>query len=175
MEINPDRAYALSLRGVARDAALGYGVAFRDPADLLPVDAGRGRVVPGARRRPGRLPGVRRPARSPASTPTAPTPRWLARRVQLAGMRPISLAVDVTNYVMLELGQPIHGYDRDRLRGPIVVRRARPGETLRTLDGEERRARPRGPADHRRPRPDRAGRGDGWRVHRDLGATTSRW
>ena len=46
------------------------------------------------------------------STPTAPTPRWMARRVQLAGMRPISLAVDVTNYVMLELGQPIHGYDQ---------------------------------------------------------------
>jgi phenylalanyl-tRNA synthetase beta chain len=71
--------------------------------------------------------------------PTAPTPRWLARRIQLAGMRPISLAVDVTNYVMLELGQPIHGYDRDRLRGAIVVRRAQPGETLRTLDGQDRR------------------------------------
>ena len=49
--------------------------------------------------------------------PAAPTPAWMARRIQLAGMRPISLAVDVTNYVMLELGQPIHGYDRDKLAG----------------------------------------------------------
>ncbi len=53
-------------------------------------------------------------------------------------MRPISLAVDVTNYVMLELGNPIHGYDGDRLQGPIVVRRARQGETLTTLDGTRR-------------------------------------
>jgi phenylalanyl-tRNA synthetase beta chain len=71
--------------------------------------------------------------------PTAPTPHWLARRVQLAGMRPISLAVDITNYVMLELGQPIHGYDGDRLAGPIVVRRAAEGETLTTLDDVKRK------------------------------------
>ena len=66
--------------------------------------------------------------------PTRPSPRWLARRVQLAGMRSISLAVDITNYVMLETGQPIHAYDRDRLDGPIVVRRAQDGEKLTTLD-----------------------------------------
>ena len=70
--------------------------------------------------------------------PAAPTPAWMARRIQLAGMRPISLAVDVTNYVMLELGQPIHGFDRDKLAGPIVVRRAREGERLPTLDGADR-------------------------------------
>ena len=70
--------------------------------------------------------------------PAAPTPAWMARRIQLAGMRPISLAVDVTNYVMLELGQPIHGFDRDKLAGPIVVRRARAGERLTTLDGADR-------------------------------------
>ena len=70
--------------------------------------------------------------------PSAPTPDWLATRVRLAGMRPISLAVDVTNYVMLELGRPIHGYDGDRLRGPLVVRRAREGERLTTLDGADR-------------------------------------
>ena len=63
-----------------------------------------------------------------------PSPRWLSRRVQLAGMRSISLAVDVTNYVMLETGQPIHAYDADRLDGPIVVRKATDGEKLTTLD-----------------------------------------
>jgi phenylalanyl-tRNA synthetase beta chain len=135
-EINPDRAYALSMRGVAREAALGYEATYRDPADRptpVPNDAGY----------PVR---VEDPAGCPVFVtrtvtgfdPQAPTPRWLARRVQLAGMRPISLAVDITNYVMLELGQPIHGYDGDKLSGPIVVRRAEPGEKLTTLDGVAR-------------------------------------
>jgi len=136
MEINPDRAYALSLRGVAREAALGFGAPYRDPADRptpTPNDEGYPVVVDD-------------PAGCPVFVtrtvtgfdPSAPTPRWLARRVQLAGMRPISLAVDVTNYVMLELGQPIHGYDGDKLAGAIRVRRAAEGERLRTLDGVER-------------------------------------
>ncbi|HJR39058.1 MAG TPA: phenylalanine--tRNA ligase subunit beta, partial [Nocardioidaceae bacterium] len=135
-EINPDRAYALSLRGVAREAAIAYGVRFRDPANRdvpmpndhgypVRVDAPDGCPVFATRTVTG-------------FDPTAPTPRWLARRVQLAGMRPISLAVDVTNYVMLELGQPIHGYDGDKLSGPIVVRRAEAGETLTTLDDVKR-------------------------------------
>jgi phenylalanyl-tRNA synthetase beta chain len=135
-EINPDRAYALSLRGVAREAALAYDAPFRDPADRKvpdPNDDGYPVVVDD-------------PAGCPVFVartvtgfdPQAPTPGWLARRLQQAGMRPISLAVDVTNYVMLELGQPIHGYDRDRLAGPIRVRRATPGERLTTLDGVTR-------------------------------------
>jgi phenylalanyl-tRNA synthetase beta chain len=132
LEINPDRAYALSLRGIAREAAIAYGVDFHDPAvrDVPP---------PGDRGYPVR---VEAPEACPVFTtrtvtgfdPAAPTPRWLARRIQLAGMRPISLAVDITNYVMLELGQPVHGYDGDRLAGPIVVRRATEGEQLTTLD-----------------------------------------
>jgi phenylalanyl-tRNA synthetase beta chain len=135
-EINPDRAYALSLRGVAREAAIAYQVGFHDPAEIgfppaddagypVRVDDMDGCPVFAARTVTG-------------FDPSAPTPRRLARRVQLAGMRPISLAVDVTNYVMLELGQPIHGYDRAKLAGPIVVRRARPGERLTTLDGATR-------------------------------------
>ncbi len=135
-EINPDRAYALSLRGVAREAALGFGAAFHDPADRpvpAPNDAGYPVVVDDPQGCPVFV------ARTVTGfDPAAPTPAWLARRVQLAGMRPISLAVDVTNYVMLELGQPIHGYDGDRLSGPIRVRRAAPGERLTTLDGVDR-------------------------------------
>jgi phenylalanyl-tRNA synthetase beta chain len=135
-EINPDRAYALSLRGVAREAALAYGAAYTDPADRKVPDANDD----------GYPVVVDDPAGCPVFVtrtvtgfdPGASTPDWLARRVQQAGMRPISLAVDVTNYVMLELGQPIHGYDRDKLSGPIRVRRATPGERLTTLDGVTR-------------------------------------
>jgi phenylalanyl-tRNA synthetase beta chain len=131
-EINPDRAYALSLRGLAREAALAYGVLFHDPATRTvpaPNDAGYPVHVEAEDGCP-----VFATRTVTGFDPSAPTPRWLARRIQLAGMRPISLAVDVTNYVMLELGQPIHGYDGDKLRGPIGVRRAKPGERLTTLD-----------------------------------------
>jgi phenylalanyl-tRNA synthetase beta chain len=136
MEINPDRAYALSIRGVAREAALGFGAPYRDPAQRdVPEPNGEGYPVV-----------VDAPDGCPVFVtrtvtgfdPAAPTPSWLARRIQLAGMRPISLAVDVTNYVMLELGQPIHGYDGDKLSGPIRVRRATAGERLTTLDGVQR-------------------------------------
>lgn len=135
-EINPDRAYALSLRGVAREAALGFGVPFADPADReTPAPNGEG--YPVVVEDPGGCPVF--VARTVSGfDPAAPTPRWLARRIQLAGMRPISLAVDITNYVMLELGHPIHGYDLDRLAGPIRVRRAEAGEKLTTLDGSAR-------------------------------------
>jgi len=131
-EINPDRAYALSLRGLAREAALALDVPFHDPAvrDVpTPNDAGYPVRVEAEDGCP-----VFATRTVTGFDPSAPTPRWLARRIQLAGMRPISLAVDITNYVMLELGQPIHGYDGDKLSGPIVVRRAMPGERLTTLD-----------------------------------------
>ncbi|TFI42978.1 phenylalanine--tRNA ligase subunit beta, partial [Micrococcus endophyticus] len=67
-----------------------------------------------------------------------PTPPWMAARLRLAGIRSISLPVDISNYVMWELGQPLHFYDAQKLAGEIVVRRARAGETLRTLDDKER-------------------------------------
>ena len=132
LEITADRGYALSMRGVARDAAIG-GLPWRDPADVeVPETSGHGYPVQ-----------VEDDDACPVFAAvtvtgldaTAPTPHWMAQRAHLAGMRSISLPVDVTNYVMLELGQPIHGYDRSALRGPIVVRRARAGEKLRTLDG----------------------------------------
>jgi phenylalanyl-tRNA synthetase beta chain len=135
-EINPDRAYALSLRGIAREAAIAYDVPFHDPAHRdvpAPNDAG----YPVRIEAPDGCP-VFATRTVTGFDPSAPTPRHIARRVQLAGMRPISLAVDITNYVMLELGQPIHGYDGDRLAGPIVVRRATEGERLTTLDAVTR-------------------------------------
>ena len=116
-EINPDRAYALSLRGVAREAALAFDAPFTDPA-LRDVPAAERRRLPGAGRGPRRLPGLRGPHRHRLRPDRADAAAGWPGGVQLAGMRPISLAVDVTNYVMLELGQPIHGYDGDRLAGP---------------------------------------------------------
>ena len=135
-EINPDRAYALSLRGVAREAAMGFGTAYTDPCL-------RDAPVPNADGYPVRVEDAAGCPVFVARTvtgfdPTAESPAWLRNRVRLAGMRPISLAVDVTNYVMLETGRPIHGYDGDRLQGPIVVRRATLGERLTTLDGVTR-------------------------------------
>ncbi|GAB3194867.1 phenylalanine--tRNA ligase subunit beta [Nocardioides hungaricus] len=135
-EINPDRAYALSLRGIAREAALAYDAPYRDPAERTvpePNDAG----YPVEIDDPAGCP-VFVARRVTGFDPAAPTPDWMARRLTQAGMRPISLAVDVTNYVMLETGRPIHGYDADRLRGTIRIRRAREGERLTTLDGAER-------------------------------------
>jgi len=138
-EINPDRAYALSLRGVARDTALAFaasGATFTDPADrpVPPADDAGPRVVVDE---PGGCP-VFVARLVEGFDPTAPTPDFMARRITQAGMRPISLAVDVTNYVMLELGRPIHGYDADLVRGALRVRRASEGEELTTLDGTAR-------------------------------------
>ncbi|MGK5499787.1 phenylalanine--tRNA ligase subunit beta [Streptomyces sp. URMC 125] len=138
--VTPDRGYCLSMRGIAREAAIAYGLPLRDPALLdVPVPNGHGHPVQiedrlGCDRFTARtVTGVRPDARSPI---------WLQRRLQKAGMRPISLAVDITNYVMLELGQPLHAYDRSRVNGTIGVRRARAGEKLTTLDGTKRELHP---------------------------------
>ncbi|MFI1355606.1 phenylalanine--tRNA ligase subunit beta [Streptomyces sp. NPDC020898] len=134
--VTPDRGYALSLRGIARETAIAYGLPLRDPA-LLDVPA------PNAYGYPVQVSDPFACDRFTARTvtgldPDAHSPIWLKRRLQKAGMRPISLAVDVTNYVMLELGQPLHAYDRSRVQGAIGVRRAEPGEKLTTLDGVTR-------------------------------------
>lgn len=144
LEINvtPDRGYCFSLRGVAREYAQATGVAFRDPADVqLPDAAGPGyevRVEDDAPLR-GRAGCDRYVARVIRGVdPSRPSPFWMQRRLRQAGMRPISLAVDATNYVMLATGQPLHAFDLDTLGGAIVVRRARPGERHTTLDDVER-------------------------------------
>ncbi|MBV9059294.1 MAG: phenylalanine--tRNA ligase subunit beta [Pseudonocardiales bacterium] len=133
LAITPDRGYCLSARGLARELAVAFDVPYRDPA-LLEVPPAQAPSWPvhieddqGCRRFVVRqLSGLH---------PGAESPWWMRRRLYLAGMRPISLAVDVTNYVMLELGQPMHAFDAGKLDGDLVVRRATEGEKLITLDG----------------------------------------
>jgi phenylalanyl-tRNA synthetase beta chain len=137
LAITPDRGYCLSMRGIAREMGTGLGVAWRDPGALTP---------PAWSGEPAWQVAVEDADRCDRFSmialegldPTAPSPWWMRRRLAQSGVRSISLAVDVTNYVMLELGQPMHAFDRDRVRGPIVVRRAREGERLTTLDGADR-------------------------------------
>ncbi|MEO6999451.1 MAG: phenylalanine--tRNA ligase subunit beta [Terracoccus sp.] len=147
--VTPDRGYCLSVRGLAREYWHSQGSpvgGYRDPAavaaapgndgghpvrldDDAPIDGNAGcdrfvaRVVRGL-------------------DPTRPTPAWMQKRLTQMGMRPISLAVDVTNYVMLAVGQPLHAYDLGKLDGAVVVRRARVAETLTTLDDVARNLRP---------------------------------
>ncbi|MFJ5520230.1 phenylalanine--tRNA ligase subunit beta [Streptomyces griseoluteus] len=134
--VTANRGDCLSIRGVARETAIAYGLPLRDPA-LIDVPA------PNAYGYPVKVSDPMGCDRFTARTvtglsPDARSPIWLRRRLQKVGMRPVSLAVDVTNYVMMELGQPLHAYDRTSVQGAIGVRRAEEGEKLRTLDGVER-------------------------------------
>ncbi|ROS24948.1 phenylalanyl-tRNA synthetase beta subunit [Rathayibacter sp. PhB127] len=146
VNVTPDRGYAFSIRGIAREYAHATGADFRDPALAItaPERLDSAPVFPVAvedeapiRGRVGSSVFVTRVVRG--IDPSLPTPPWMIARLRLAGVRSISLVVDITNYVMFELGQPLHGYDLERLEGGIVVRRARSGETLETLDGQIRR------------------------------------
>ena len=136
--ITPNYARALSILGVAREVAALLGTNVKLPADTFsptgPTVEGRVTVT------------VETPDLCPRFTATLiegieirPSPSWMQRRLTLAGMRPISNVVDVTNYVMLELGQPSHAFDADKvLDQHLIVRRARAGESLTTLDGKQR-------------------------------------
>jgi len=137
LEVNltPNRGDCMGMAGIAREAAVLTGAPLSGPAmqpvaaqssDSFPVE-----LVPGAgcaRFAARVIRGVR---------PDAQAPLWMRERLRRSGLRPISAVVDVTNYVMLELGQPMHAYDLRELEGGIVVRRARPGEVLRLLDGRD--------------------------------------
>ncbi|MDT4939330.1 MAG: phenylalanyl-tRNA synthetase beta chain [Pseudonocardiales bacterium] len=133
--VTPDRGYCFSVRGIAREAATAYGVAFHDPADV-----GRPVEVSGlATSRQAQLEDPTGCDRYVMCTvegfdPNARSPLSMRLRLNLAGMRPVALAVDITNYLMLELGQPLHAFDADKLTGDVVVRRAAAGERLETLD-----------------------------------------
>ncbi|WP_171113484.1 MULTISPECIES: phenylalanine--tRNA ligase subunit beta [Streptomyces] len=135
--VTANRGDCLSIRGVAREAAIAYGLPLRDPA-LLDVPAPNAYGYPVKVSEP--MGCDRFTARTVSGLhPEARSPIWLKRRLQKVGMRPISLAVDVTNYVMMELGQPLHAYDRGLVQGTIGVRRAEEGEKIVTLDGVERK------------------------------------
>jgi len=135
--VTANRGDCLSIRGVARETAIGYGLPLRDPA-LLDVPGPNAFGYPVQVSDP--LGCDRFTARTVTGlSPETRSPLWLQRRLQKVGMRPISLAVDVTNYVMMELGQPLHAYDRTLVQGTIGVRRAEEGEQIVTLDGTTRK------------------------------------
>ncbi|MEY4899445.1 MAG: hypothetical protein RL294_1256, partial [Actinomycetota bacterium] len=141
INVTPDRGYAMSIRGVAREYAHATGVAFNDPAAAVTVTAGSGFPVTIDDKTPIRgavgctgfvtrvVRGLDRSRRTPA---------WMIKRLALMGIRSISLPVDISNYVMMELGQPTHTYDLTKLTGGITVRRATKGEKLTTLDEQVR-------------------------------------
>jgi phenylalanyl-tRNA synthetase beta chain len=135
LKLTPNRPDCLGLLGLAHDVAALFGSHVKMPAQAdAPVtgNARRGIRLEAGKDAPrylGRIiEGIDLAAR---------TPLWLAERLRRAGLRPISAVVDVTNYVMLELGQPLHAFDNDKLDGDIVVRHARDGETLKLLNGSE--------------------------------------
>lgn len=136
--VTPNRGDCLSLLGVAREVAALYDAELRfpEPPGSEPVgEAGWWTDV--TIEAPDLCP--RYAARLVRGVVIGPSPDWMQRRLEAAGMRPINNVVDVTNYVMLEVGQPLHAFDLDKLdEGRIVVRRARAGETVQTLDGEPR-------------------------------------
>ena len=148
-DVTANRPDCMSMAGVAREIAVVYGLPFRAPSMRVGA-AGPGAPDAGAPAPPSPLPAMPITIESPdlcaryvgavADVTIAPSPAWMADRLSACGVRPISNVVDITNYVLLELGQPLHAFDHARLAGPaIVVRRARPGESLTTLDGRPRR------------------------------------
>lgn len=135
IDVTPDLGHCLSMRGIARELAVVNGLAFTDRYRApLPAPVAEGYPV--------ELDSERCSAFTALTIegvdPSAPTPKVIVDRLRASGVRSISLAVDVTNYVMLDSGQPLHAYDADKLAGPIRVRTATEGEQLVTLDGQTR-------------------------------------
>lgn len=137
--VNPDRGYALSIRGVAREIAGAFGLKFTDPADQLRglnFDKSGSGVKPKIEDKDSASVFYLRTLSDFDSK--ASTPLWMRRRIEKMGMRSISLVVDVTNYVMLELGQPLHAFDRKKIKGDLKVAKAGKSAKFVTLDGQER-------------------------------------
>jgi len=137
LELQPNRPDCMGVVGVARELAAVQRVALREPTmaklrwDLDPKRLAVRIEDPEGCRRFG--------AALLENVTVGPSPKWMQERLIAAGMRPIHNAVDITNYVMLEIGQPLHAYDADHLKGSaLVARHAHAGESLRTLDGVDR-------------------------------------
>lgn len=135
LKLTPNRADCFSIRGIAFDVAAALGAQVR-PFDAAPVAATSAATLPvelnagaDAPRYCGRV--------IEGLNPNATSPSWLTEKLKRCGLRPISPLVDITNLVMLELGQPMHAFDADRLAGPIGVRHGRVGETVKLLDERE--------------------------------------
>lgn len=135
ISVNPDRGYALSIRGLARELAGALDLEFKDPAITVKLDKSSG-DVPAATIEDGALEIYLRSVSHVATD--AKTPLWMRRRIEKCGMRSISLPVDITNYLMLELGQPLHAFDSTLIKGALKTRNAKSEERLKTLDGVER-------------------------------------
>ena len=137
--VNPDRGYALSIRGIAREVAGSLGLKFTDPVDSLRTlkfaETGKGVTAKIADKSTASVFYLRTLSNF---DPKATTPIWMRRRIEKMGMRSISLVVDVTNYVMLELGQPLHAFDKSKIKGGLTVKRAGKAQKFVTLDGQER-------------------------------------
>jgi len=137
--VNPDRGYALSIRGIAREVAGSLGLTFTDPVDALRSlkfsETGKGVSAKIEDKSSASVFYLRTMSNF---DPKATTPLWMRRRIEKMGMRSISLVVDVTNYVMLELGQPLHAFDKSKIKGGLTVKRAGKVQKFVTLDGQER-------------------------------------
>ena len=137
----PNRADMMSMTGVAREVAAIVGGQSSMPASEYAESGGATSEVVSVRIDDPAL-CARYIATVIEGVTVGPSPEWMQARLRAAGQRPINNVVDVTNYVMLELGQPLHAFDLDRVEGEVGVRTAKPGETLRTLDGVERALTP---------------------------------
>ena len=137
--VNPDRGYALSIRGIAREVAGSLDLKFTDPVDALRnlkfKETGKGVSATIGDKSSASVFYLRTLSNF---DPKATTPIWMRRRIEKMGMRSISLVVDVTNYVMLELGQPLHAFDKSKIKGGLTIKRAGTAQKFKTLDGVER-------------------------------------
>jgi len=137
VNVTPNRGDAMSVLGIAREVAALTGAALKTPARLAAVAGSASGAAIAVSLQPG-AGAARFLARVLQGVDnTAVSPWWLRERLRRAGLRPISPVVDVTNYVMLELGQPMHAFDRARVRGGLSARHARDGERLRLIDDSE--------------------------------------
>ena len=138
--LTPNRADCLSVRGVARDVAVAFDETLNETA-IAPVESTIADTFPVAIEATAKCP--RYLGRVIKNVDLSrPTPDYMRERLERAGLRSIDAAVDVTNYVLLELGQPLHAFDLDQLNGGIVVRECKPDEVLTLLDGTEQALEP---------------------------------